>query len=75
MATTGARNMRNTYTVSKQLGEWIVADRAGLILAYFDHKSDAEDYVSAQRRADEQAQVLGDFNRGALLRELAADWR
>ena len=67
--------MRNTYTVSKQLDEWIVANRTGLIRAYFDRRVDAEDYAAAQRRADEQAQVLGDFNRGALLRELAADWR
>lgn len=66
--------MSSKYKVSKEGNEWIVSNRAGLILAYFEHKIDAEDYAVAQRRADEQSQVLGDFNRAALLRELAADF-
>lgn len=66
--------MTAKYRISKEANEWIVANKAGLILAYFDHKVDAEDYAAAQRRADEQSQVLGDFNRAALLRELAAEF-
>lgn len=66
--------MINKYSISKEKGEWIVWDKkSGLILAYFNHKIDAEEYALAQRRADEQSQVMGDFNRAALLRELAAE--
>lgn len=65
--------MNSKYRVSKEGNEWIVSNRAGLILAYFEHKIDAEDYLAAQLRADEQSQVLGAFNRAALLRELAAE--
>jgi hypothetical protein len=65
--------MDTKYRISKQDGEWIVTNRAGLILAYFQHKLDAQDYALAQRRADEQSQVLGDYNHEQLLRELAAE--
>lgn len=65
--------MPTKYRISKEAGEWIVSDRAGQILAYFQHRHEAEDYLVAQRRADEQSQVLGDYNRDALLRELAAE--
>jgi hypothetical protein len=66
--------MNTKYRISKEGSEWVVANKAGLILAYFDKKTDAEDYAAAQRRADEQSRVLGDFNRESLLRELAAEF-
>ena len=65
--------MAAKYRISKEGSEWAVSNREGLILAYFPHKIDAQDYMTAQRRADEQSQVCGDFNRAALLRELAAE--
>lgn len=66
--------MNNKYRIVKENGEWVVTNGVGLIIAYFQHKIDAEEYVLAQRRADEQSQVLGDFNRAALLRELSAEF-
>jgi hypothetical protein len=67
--------MNSKYKVSKEGSEWIVSDRAGLILAYFEHKLDAEEYRVAQMRADEQSQVLGDFNDAEELRCLVAELR
>jgi hypothetical protein len=64
----------NNYRISKEGNEWAVSSKkTGLILAAFDRKDQAEDYLVAQRRADEQSQVLGDFNRAALIRELLAE--
>ena len=63
------------YRISKENGEWIVSNRSnGLIIAYFKHKIDAEDYAAAQRRADEQSQVLRAFNDAEELRCLAAEF-
>lgn len=71
--------MSSKYKVSKEGLEhdrdcWVVSNRAGLILAYFEHKIDAEDYAVAQRRADEQSQVLRAFNDAEELRCLAAEF-
>jgi hypothetical protein len=67
--------MSTKYRISKENGEWIVSNRSnGLIIAYFEHKIDAEDYAAAQRRADEQSQVLRAFNDAEELRCLAAEF-
>ena len=64
----------NNYRISKEGNEWAVSNKkTGLILVTFDRKDQAEDYLVAQRRADEQSQVLGDLNRAALIRELLAE--
>lgn len=63
------------YHISKQSGEWIVVVRkTGLIIASFDHKHLADDYLAAQKRADEQSEVMSAYNKAALNRELMADF-
>ena len=47
--------------------------KTGIILAYFEHKHQAEDYRTEQNRADEQSKVLGDYNKAELSRVLAAE--
>ena len=40
--------MPTKYRISKEAGEWIVSDRDGQILAYFQHRHEAEDYLVAR---------------------------
>jgi hypothetical protein len=62
------------YSISKEQNEWVVCVRkTGLIIAYFERKDQAQDYLTSQVRADEQSQVLSDFNHQQLLRELQAE--
>ena len=66
--------MQAPYKIVKEANEFVVVNKAGRIIAYFGARKDlADEYLASQRRADEQSQVLGDFNRAALLRELLAE--
>lgn len=65
----------NTYRISKEDGEWVVADKkSGIIIAYFDRKNQAEEYLADQVRADEQSNVMSDYNHAAMIRELASEF-
>ena len=64
----------STYKISKQDGDWIVANATGLIIAYFDHRDDAVEYRAAQQRDDERASVMGAYNDEQLDRELLAEF-
>ncbi len=64
--------MATKYRISKERDGFAVSNN-GSIIATFDRKDQAEDYMLAQRRADEQSKVLGDFNHAALIRELLAE--
>ena len=67
--------MANKYRISKEREDWIVSvAKTGIILAYFEHKHQAEDYRAEQNRADEQSKVMGDYNNVELSRVLAAEF-
>jgi len=50
------------YKISKQNNEYVVSNKYGVIIAYFDAKAHAEDYKQAQMRADEQSAVMFDYS-------------
>ena len=69
------RNMtKATYKISKQDGEWIVANATGIIIAYFEAREDALEYCAAQQRDDNRSNVLGAYNAEQLDRELLAEF-
>ena len=66
--------MTSKYRISKEQNEWVVSiSKSGVIIAYFDRHDQAKEYLAAQQRADEQSQVMSDFNHRQLMRELAAE--
>jgi hypothetical protein len=68
--------MKAAYKVTKECNEFVVVNKAGLILAYFgDRKDLAAEYVVAQNRADEQSAVMADYNAQQELRALVAELR
>jgi hypothetical protein len=64
----------STYKISKQDGDWIIANATGRIIAYFDQRDDAVEYRAAQQRDDERASVMGAYNDEQLDRELLAEF-
>ena len=62
------------YKIAFEQGEYVVTGKRGLILAYFGLNRDAAaDYAMAQRRADEQSAIMGEFNRSELFKELQCE--
>ena len=62
------------YKISKQANEYVVSNKQGIIIAYFDSKAMAQDYVVAQTRADEQSKVMQAYNLQQLNKELFAEF-
>lgn len=55
--------MNNFYSIKKQDGEFIVAKRNGVIIAYCDTRAQAEDIRTAQQRDDERHDVMDAYNK------------
>jgi len=64
------------YKISKeQDGVFAVScAKTGIILAEFDSKYDAQDYLAAQIRADEQSRVMSRFNEQQEMQALVAEF-
>lgn len=70
-----AHQFSKGYQVSLERSEWIVSVRkTGVILAYFQHKHQAEEYIAEQGKADEQHAVMGAYNEEQEIRCLAAEF-
>ncbi len=67
--------MNTTYRISKQDGEFIVANADGMIIGYFDTRAMAQDYRDAQQRDDERAAVESAFNTEQQAKALRAEYR
>jgi hypothetical protein len=50
------------YKISKQNNEFVVANKQGTIIGYFDSRLEAEEYKQAQIRANEQSAIMFDYN-------------
>jgi hypothetical protein len=66
--------MQNMYKISKQNDDYVVANKYGVIIAYFGNRADADAYKQDQIRADEQSQVMAAFNMRHVEREMRADF-
>ena len=63
------------YSISKERdGFAVCVAKTGKILVTFERRDQAEDYRTAQVRADEQARVLRAFNEAQEVRCLAAEF-
>jgi predicted metal-dependent hydrolase len=67
--------MKNKYHIVKQEGEFCLVDPKGYIVAYFQHKHQAEEALADQLRDNDRQQVLQEYNSRVELQALAADWR
>lgn len=69
--------MKAAYKSSKEQGEVFAVScaKTGIIIAEFGNKYDAQDYLAAQVRADEQSQVMSRFNEQQEMQALVAEFR
>lgn len=62
------------YKIIKQDNEYVVSNKHGVIIAYFDTKAEAQDYRQAQMRDDERSAVMFAYNRNQTKKELYAEF-
>lgn len=71
----GLNCMASKYRISQELdGIAVSLASTGQIIATFGRRDQAEEYLVAQLRADEQSQVLAAYNEAEEIRCLAAEF-
>ena len=66
--------MTNKYSIKTQDGEFIVANRKGVIIAYCDTRAQAEDIRAAQQQDDERHAVMSAYNNEQELQALRSEF-
>lgn len=67
------RTQIKRYRISNEREGVALCDHHGQIMSMCRDHDEAAQCLAEQRRADEQSQVMGAFNRAQLLRELEAE--
>jgi len=62
------------YSITKQDGEFVVANNKGIIIAYCDTREQAQDVMQAQQLDNERSQVESQFNQQQNLKALRAEF-